>query len=60
MANRKILTEKAPKIFKYFEYEVNLYESVEFCKVWLRHKKWLDQNKIDYSDFPEHKRYKEI
>ena len=60
MANRKILCEKAPGLFKYFEYEVHLYESVEFCKTWLEDKKWLDQNGVDYKDFPEHERYKQI
>ena len=60
MKNRRILIEKAPKIFPYFEYEVNLYDSIDFSKEWLVHRKWLIQNKINFEDYDEHKRYKMI
>ena len=60
MKNRKILIEKAPGIFKYFQYEVKLYESIEFCKEWLLHRKWLGSNKVDFKLFDENLRYNEI
>ena len=45
--NRRILIAKCPGVFTYFEYEVNLYDSIEFCKEWIPHQRWLMKNKVN-------------
>ena len=34
-------------------------KAIAFAKEWFVHKKWLEQNNIDYSDFPEYLEFKE-
>ena len=40
--------------------DIEIFESVKFCKYWHSHRKWLKANNIDTNKFPEEDKYQTI
>ena len=58
--NRQIISESTDNNSLIFKLELDFYEVIDKVKRWLPHRKWLENNRVDFSDYPEEIEYKRL
>lgn len=51
LVNREKLFERFPDEFKHFENEQKAYKGIQYCKDWVKHRRWLKDNGIHFKEF---------
>jgi hypothetical protein len=60
LKNRALFGEKFPRSFGAYAKVQEEFEARLFCWDWIPQRQWLKQNRIEFDQFPEEKKYQEL